>query len=187
MSQLKVFRPFGPVSYELKGTEAAIRIFGELWRQASHFAVVNPFLPVLDGPEIGTKKLKRVQRACRNFPCLQLVEQAYWATAWPGTVDHHPPALLLHGRVETNFYTMMFGQSKGIFWEEQKGWEDLMLFSESTLMFYVCTHERVGEIIGPITLFSTLTLSPTAPLLQDEWVIRGDLIPPVVLKRLLEP
>jgi hypothetical protein len=60
-----------------------------------------------------------------------------------------------------------------------------MLFSGPRVMFYVCTHEKFGQVIGPASLLNALALSPLAQPLQDTWAICGDPLPSGVLERIL--
>ena len=182
-----VFKPYGDAAYKLQGSEDAEKIFKVLWQRASHFAVVNSFVPVLNYPEPGAKRVKRVMRTCAAFPCRQLIEAGYWALEWPASLRERAAdaALVLYGKAKEQCYKAMLSQSKGLFWEGEGGWDDLMLFHDSQLLFYVCSHDKEGEILAPRSLFISLDLLPTGCPSRREWVLRGDQVPPVFLRRLL--
>jgi hypothetical protein len=56
---------------------------------------------------------------------------------------------------------------------------------DKKLLFYCCTHEKFGLIIGDEKLFSSIGLHPTFPNVDNQWIIQGDSIPMSLVKTLL--
>lgn len=167
----------GGYGHDIVGTEPAQSVFKQLWRLATDFAVVNSSVPVTSSSG-GKGKKDRVKRQIAEFPVLgRLVTGALWVDKWPGTISSMTDRLLVTGRTSGVDYDAFFAGSSSLLWSAPGGWDDLMLIADGKLLFYVCTHEAFGQILGSRELFADLKLC-AVPMPPSTWEIRGRKVDP---------
>jgi hypothetical protein len=192
--------PWGSAIYRLQGNEDPQRIFPLLWNAASEFSLINwtvgvPSFAVHAAPgetsvsgvrtlglRLGQKKLRKVVQSARtaldDFPAVRgLLGAAWWAEAWPGTIEHEPLPMLLLGEVARTEYQDLFQDLRTVFWAHDGGWEDLALFRASKLLYYVTTHEESGAVFGDPSFLGQLGLKGTIYQAEAEFGITGHRIP----------
>jgi hypothetical protein len=177
----KEYSSYSSTFYELTGMESPIKVFKALWERSTSFAIVNSLVPVIDSYG-GKKKLKSVQNSFKSFPPLHGVfKEACWASIWPGTSLLSEAALILFGQVESTNFDKMFSHCNSVYWRAPGGWDDLMLFYQDQLLFYVCSHEQFGVIMGEDSFLKKLGLSPINQGNNKTWEIKGRAIEPSML------
>lgn len=168
----RFFESAGGYSYEISGTEPARDIFKTLWGLATDFAAVNSAVPVVTLAS-GKDKKQRAKKRIDEFPVLkQVVTGGFWVDKWPGTTSSTPPRLLVTGNAREVDLDDFFVGSTSLLWRASGCWDDLMLLSRDKLLFYVCTHEGFGQIIGNRELFIGLELD-AVQVPSRKWEVRG--------------
>ncbi len=114
------------------------------------------------------------------------MSEVWWATEWAGTYSGKPNRLLVFGKTSLQEYDSFFRFPNDIFWHGPDAWDDLMLFVNDKLLFYCCTHEKFGLIIGDEKLFANIGLHPTYPCADKQWMIQGYSIPISLVKASLD-
>jgi hypothetical protein len=180
----RIYTPFGNLIFHITGNEPSEEIFKVLWQVSTHFAVVNSNVPFMTGINDGKSKKKKFKGAFDSFPVLtKLMTNMWWVEEWPGTYSFKPDKLLVFGKTSAREYDNFFCFSDNIFWHGPDSWDDLMLFVDNKLLFYSCTHEEFGSIIGNKELFFRMRLSKTTPCLNKTWLIKGYSIPIELLQQ----
>jgi hypothetical protein len=84
------------------------------------------------------------------------VSAIYAAFKWPGTLTNIPSVLVIANKKDETLRK----SNKGLHFQTENGWEDLILFRGERVMYYVCSHERFGTVFGDDSTFTALTVSP---------------------------
>jgi hypothetical protein len=176
---------YGPYCYELDKYPLGLGELKKLCDVASEFAIVNSMAPEANDPHGQVKKRRRIKKLLREFPVLTAtVNEAVWAYEWPGTVSSHP-TLLVIGKAINQCMDEVIASTKSIYWHGPNGWQDLMLFSDGRLLFYVCSHAKIGSAFLTADLSKHIGLPAITIGSNVKFRIEGDQMPSVLLADLL--